>query len=100
MIQTVSTVAGPAEGPTTPTLVGPEVAPLMVKLLYSERLGWTNNFYTKGLFRWSDQSDPPSAAPESAISGPVDQLKACGIHLRMRFGYDKIFCLSKSNGSF
>ena len=31
-------------GPTTPTLVGPKVVPLMVKLLYFERLGWPNNF--------------------------------------------------------
>ena len=50
-------------GPTTPTLVGPKISPLLVKFLHLESFGWTNNCQVKVLLRWSDQSYPPSATP-------------------------------------
>ena len=44
-------------GPTTPTLVGPKTLLFMVKALWFQCSGRTNNF------KWSDQSWAPSAAP-------------------------------------
>ena len=60
-----SKVRAGGAGPTTPTLVGPKISPLLVKFLHLESFGRTNNCYIKFLLRWSDQSYPPSATPES-----------------------------------
>ena len=49
-------------GPTTPTLVGPNILPFMVKALYFQSFGRTNNCQIDALIRWSDQSCTPSAA--------------------------------------
>ena len=50
-------------GPTSPTLVGPKIFIFMVKTLYFQSSGRTNNCQIEVLFKWSDQSCTPSAAP-------------------------------------
>ena len=52
-------------GPTTPTLVGPEILPFMVRVLQFSSFGRTNNCQVEILLKWSDQSGAPSA-PENA----------------------------------
>ena len=53
-------------GPTTPTLVGPKILPFMVKALYFQSFGRTNNCQIDALIRSSDQSFTPSAASDMA----------------------------------
>ena len=53
-------------GPTTSTLVGPKILSFMVKALYFQGSGRTNNCRIEALFKWSDQSCTPSAARASA----------------------------------
>ena len=54
-------------GPTTPTLVGPKIFLFMVKALYFQSSGRTNNCQIEVLFKWSDQSCTPSTAPAEGI---------------------------------
>ena len=54
-------------GPTTPTLVGPKILSFMVKALYFQSYGRTNNCQIQVLYKWSDQSSTPSATPETYI---------------------------------
>ena len=49
-------------GPTSLTLVGPKIFIFMVKALYFQSSGRTNNCQIEVLFKWSDQSCTPSAA--------------------------------------
>ena len=53
-------------GPTSPTLVGPKIFIFMVKALYFQSSGRTNNCQIEVLFKWSDQSCTPSAAPDES----------------------------------
>ena len=56
-------VAG-GSGPITPTLIGPKILPFVVKVLYSQNFGRTNNNCVVGAFlKWSDQSRTSSATP-------------------------------------
>ena len=50
-------------GPTSPTLVGPKIFIFMVKALYFQSSGRTNNCQIEVLFKWSDQSCAPSPGP-------------------------------------
>ena len=50
-------------GPTTPTLVGPKILSFMVKALYFQSSGQTNNCQIEVLYKWLDQSSTPSATP-------------------------------------
>ena len=50
-------------GLITPTLVGPKILSFMVKGLYFQGSGWTNNCHIEVCFKWLDQSYTPSIAP-------------------------------------
>ena len=44
-------------GPTTPILVGPKMLAFMIKALYFQSFGRTNNYcQVEMVFRWLDQS--------------------------------------------
>ena len=59
-------------GPTTPTLVGPKILLSWSNALYFQNYGRTNNYQIEFLFKWSDQSCTPSAAPAGQfISVPL-----------------------------
>ena len=49
--------------PTTPTLVGPKILSFMVKALYFQSSGRTNNCQIEVIYKWSDQSSTPSTIP-------------------------------------
>ena len=51
-------------GPITPTLVGPKIFSFIVKALYFQSSGRIDDFRIEVLFKWSDQSHIPSAAPD------------------------------------
>ena len=47
--------------PTTLTLVGPKILPFVVKVLYFQNFGRTNNCVVEVFLEWSDQPRSPSA---------------------------------------
>ena len=65
-------------GPTTPTLVEPKILSFMVKDLYFQSSGRTNNCHIEVLFKWSDQSCTPSAAPAVASPDPDPNRRGWG----------------------
>ena len=64
-------------GPTTPTLVGPKIFLFMVKALYFQSSGRINNCQIEVLFKWSDQSCTPSAAPDFGLMSADELLSTC-----------------------
>ena len=52
---------------TTLTLMGPKSLLFMVKALYFESSGRTNNCHIEVLFKWSDQSCTPYTAHDMII---------------------------------
>ena len=54
---------------TTPTLIGPKISSFMIKALYFQSSGQTNICQIEVLFKWSEQSCTPSAAPGPSGSG-------------------------------
>ena len=61
-------------GPTSPTLVGPKIFIFMVKALYFQSSGRTNNCQIEVLFKWSGQSCTPSAAPAQGTRITVESV--------------------------
>ena len=58
------------DGQSYPTLVGPNILSFMVKALYFQSSGRTNNCQTEVLFKWSDQSCIRSPAAASSQYKP------------------------------
>ena len=71
----IQTLQGRRKSPTTPTLSGPKISSFLVKILYIQKFGRTNNCLVEVFLKWSNQPCTPSATPFLNIQLNINQIK-------------------------